>query len=33
MTRIAIIYYSATGRNHQMACAVGEGAQAEGAQV
>lgn len=33
MTKIAVIYYSATGNNHAMAQAVGEGASAAGAEV
>jgi NAD(P)H dehydrogenase (quinone) len=33
MARIAVIYYSATGHVHRLAHAVGEGAQAEGADV
>jgi NAD(P)H dehydrogenase (quinone) len=33
VARIAVIYYSATGHVHGLAHAVGEGAEAEGAQV
>ena len=33
MARIAVIYYSATGHVHRLAHAVGEGAEAEGAEV
>ncbi|MCG6924085.1 MAG: NAD(P)H:quinone oxidoreductase [Acidobacteria bacterium] len=33
MSRIAVIYYSATGTNHAMAQAVAEGAQGAGAEV
>ena len=33
MTRIAVIYYSATGNVHALARAVAEGAAAEGAEV
>ncbi len=33
MSKVAIIYYSATGTNHQTAKAVGEGAESEGAEV
>ena len=33
MTNVAVIYYSATGTNHAMAQAVGEGAAATGANV
>jgi NAD(P)H dehydrogenase (quinone) len=33
VARIAVIYYSATGHVHRLAHAVGEGAEAEGAEV
>lgn len=33
MTKIAVIYYSATGTNHAMASAVAEGAREAGAEV
>ena len=33
MTRIAVIYYSSTGRNHEVAQAVEAGAQAAGAET
>ena len=33
MARVAIVYYSATGHVHRLAHAVGEGAEAEGAEV
>jgi NAD(P)H dehydrogenase (quinone) len=33
MTRIAVIYYSATGNVHALARAVADGAAAEGAEV
>ncbi len=33
MTKIAIIYYSATGNLHALATALGEGAESSGAQV
>jgi NAD(P)H dehydrogenase (quinone) len=33
MTNVAVIYYSATGTNHAIAQAVGEGAKAAGADV
>ena len=33
MARVAVIYYSATGHVHRLAHAVGEGAEAEGAEV
>jgi len=33
MAKIAVIYYSATGTNHAVAHAVGEGAKAAGAEV
>lgn len=33
MTRVAVIYYSSTGTNHQMAEAVAEGAKSAGAEV
>jgi NAD(P)H dehydrogenase (quinone) len=32
-TRIAVIYYSSTGHVHQLATAIGDGAEAEGAEV
>jgi NAD(P)H dehydrogenase (quinone) len=33
VARVAVIYYSATGNIHRLAHAVGEGAEAEGAEV
>ncbi|HEY9458944.1 MAG TPA: flavodoxin domain-containing protein [Gaiella sp.] len=32
-TRVAVIYYSATGNVHKLAHALAEGAEAEGAEV
>ena len=33
MTNVAVIYYSATGNVHALAAALGEGAEAAGAEV